>query len=92
MTFISFFEKGNTSWMKNAACKPDSVVDARDKLNLFFPPERGSTSALAKQLCSRCEVADDCYEYAKENGQRNGVWGGVVMSERPSRQKKRKSS
>ena len=88
MTFVSFFEKGDNQWMKKAACRPESVEDAKIRLDLFFPPERGYTAVAAREFCNRCEVSEDCFSYAQDNGQRNGMWGGVMMSERPSRRSK----
>ena len=66
-------------WMVHAACTgadPD----------LFFG-EAGSPSKEAKEVCRGCEVRIDCLEYALQNGEKFGIWGG--MSERERRRIRR---
>ena len=55
--------------------------------DLFFP-ERGASTREAKEVCRGCEVRHDCLEFALQNGEKFGIWGG--MSER-ERRKVRKS-
>ena len=47
-------------------------------------PEKGSSTRMAKAICSRCPVRADCLSEALANGERFGVWGG--LSERERRQ------
>lgn len=54
--------------------------------DLFFP-ERGASTKEAKRVCSACVVRTDCLEYALENGEKFGIWGG--MSERERRRVRR---
>ncbi len=54
--------------------------------DLFFP-ERGASSRAAKEVCRGCVVRADCLEYALENGEKFGIWGG--MSERERRRFRR---
>ena len=53
---------------------------------LFFP-ERGASTREAKEVCRGCEVRIDCLEYALQNGEKFGIWGG--MSERERRRIRR---
>lgn len=48
---------------------------------LFFPEQGGSTSE-AKSVCRVCPVRAQCLEYALENGERFGIWGGLSEQER----------
>ena len=59
------------NWFQHAACKG---VDT----NIFFP-ERGDhvTYRLAIQICDSCSVSIECLQYALENNERSGVWGGT---------------
>jgi WhiB family redox-sensing transcriptional regulator len=69
-------------WAKQAKClqaDPDT----------FFPEKGGSTRE-AKRICTMCEVRRECLEYALENDERFGIWGG--MSERERRRHKRLAS
>ena len=54
--------------------------------DLFFP-ERGASTKEAKRVCSACVVRSECLEYALQNGEKFGIWGG--MSERERRRGRR---
>ena len=73
--------------------KPDLDTRWKDLSNclgvdpdLFFP-ERGASTREAKEVCRGCEVRVDCLEYALQNGEKFGIWGG--MSERERRRIRR---
>ena len=69
-------------WADQAAClvaEPDT----------FFPEKGGSTRE-AKRICNDCPVKAECLEYALENDERFGIWGG--MSERERRKLRRLAS
>ena len=67
------------SWMSRGAC-------LGERPELFFPV--GQSCAAMKQtadairVCSRCEVRDDCLNYALNNAVDEGVWGGMAEEER----------
>lgn len=54
--------------------------------DLFFT-ERGASTREAKEVCKGCVVKTDCLEYALDNGEKFGIWGG--MSERERRRLRR---
>lgn len=51
-----------------------------------FFPEPGAVSAdliaLAKRVCARCDVREDCLDYAVEHRVEHGIWGGQTVRER----------
>jgi WhiB family redox-sensing transcriptional regulator len=47
----------------------------------FFPDKGGSVRE-AKRVCRSCVVRAECLEYALENDERFGVWGGLSERER----------
>ncbi len=49
--------------------------------DLFFP-EQGVSLEPAKRICGDCAVKDECLEYALDNRERFGVWGGTSERER----------
>lgn len=55
-----------------------------------FFPEKGGSTREAKRICARCEVREDCLEYALASDERFGIWGG--LSERERRRLKRMAS
>ncbi|MDX1510391.1 MAG: WhiB family transcriptional regulator [Nitriliruptorales bacterium] len=67
------------SWMLEARC-----LDADPEA--FFPEKGGSTRE-AKRICAICTVRDECLEFALDNDERFGIWGG--LSERERRRAKR---
>ena len=62
------------SWQADALC-------AETDPEAFFPEKGGSTRD-AKRICSSCEVRAECLEYALENDERFGIWGGLSERER----------
>ena len=54
--------------------------------DLFFP-ERGASTREAKEVCRGCVAREDCLEFALDNGEKFGIWGG--MSERERRRLRR---
>ena len=67
-------------WQEQALC-------AQTDPESFFPEKGGSTRE-AKRICSGCEVRAECLEYALQNDERFGIWGG--LSERERRKLKRR--
>lgn len=67
------------NWRLHAACREEDP-------DLFFPI--GSTgpavvqTAEAKAVCRTCPVQAACLEWALENRQDSGVWGGLSENER----------
>jgi len=62
------------------AWQTDSLCAQTDP-EAFFPEKGGSTRD-AKKICTSCEVRTRCLEYALENDERFGIWGGLSERER----------
>ena len=64
------------AWRREAAC-----VGAPNEL--FFPAgEDPQLATAAKEICSSCNVQEDCLQYALSTNQTEGVWGGLDANER----------
>jgi WhiB family redox-sensing transcriptional regulator len=74
-------EDGPLSWQADALC-------AQTDPEAFFPEKGGSTRD-AKRICTSCEVKSECLEYALQNDERFGIWGG--LSERERRRLRRRA-
>ena len=59
----------------------DRALCAQTDPEAFFPEKGGSTRE-AKKVCVSCEVRVECLEYALENDERFGIWGGLSERER----------
>jgi WhiB family transcriptional regulator, redox-sensing transcriptional regulator len=62
------------SWQRYANCLG---VDP----DLFFP-ERGGSTREAKEVCRGCVVRTECLQYALDNAEKFGIWGGLSERER----------
>ena len=66
-------------WRHEAACLTEDP-------ELFFPI--GNTGPAlaqiddAKRVCRRCNVREECLQWAIDAGQDHGVWGGMSEDER----------
>lgn len=67
------------AWHEQAACKGMGT-------DLFFS-DRPEKITAAKAICATCPVQSQCQEWALDNIERNGVWGGA--SERQRRRMRR---
>ena len=70
-----FFE--DVEW-ENAACRGVGVDT--------FIPSSGEADEADKQealdLCAKCPIRLDCLQYALDNNEEFGIWGGVPQTER----------
>lgn len=72
----SGFRVERPKWQKNAPCKNYDT-------NVFYPaPGDVDNLRLAKSICKECSVRQECLEYALENSERFGIWGGKSARER----------
>lgn len=66
-------------WRHRALCRDEDP-------ELFYPVGDSGPALLqiaeAKSVCRRCPVVSECLTWALENGQNDGVWGGMSENER----------
>ena len=68
------FSDGPLAWQQHALC-------AQTDPEAFFPEKGGSTRD-AKRVCGVCPVREECLQYAMDNDERFGIWGGLSERER----------
>ena len=56
--------------------------------DLFFP-ERGASTRKAKAICNACQVKAECLEFAIQQSEKFGIWGGLSERERRRIRKER---
>lgn len=80
-----FFGKG-ILFLKEAAC-----CDAGIDPDSFFPMNKHitSTNRMARKVCHKCPVKVECLEYALDNDERHGIWGGLFTRERDALKRSR---
>lgn len=62
-------------WRLDAAC-------AGSEPDIFFPNSQEEQKIIAAIACGSCAVKYECLEYALENREDDGVWGGATEEER----------
>jgi len=67
-------EASPEAWRLDALC-------AETDPEAFFPEKGGSTRD-AKKVCTGCPVRAQCLEFALQNDERFGIWGGLSERER----------
>lgn len=67
-------DRDGLGWHRDALC-------AKTDPEVHFP-ERGGSTREAKAICMRCSVRVTCLNYALENDERFGIWGGLTERER----------
>lgn len=71
-------QSANQPWRAQAECRGTDP-------NAFIPEGRGSGELLyieSRQICARCPVKTECLQYALDNGEDYGMWGGTTPQER----------
>jgi WhiB family redox-sensing transcriptional regulator len=65
-------------WATRGACRASDP-------ELFFPlTQSAEHEARAKAVCERCPVLKECRAYAIQEGEPEGIWGGLTVKERRS--------
>ena len=76
--------------LPGAACR-DAGIDP----DMFYPyPKRldRATLKVVKSICGKCPVQLECLEYAMENDEEFGIWGGLTRKQRISLKQSRKTN
>lgn len=71
-------------FFENGACKGIAP-------HVFFPTT-GQSPAEAQRVCARCEVREECLEYALTESEIYGVWGGLSERQRRKLTKDRRNA
>ncbi len=82
-TLALLFDPGDDeeeAWQERALC-------AQIDTDMFFP-EQGESTQLARRVCSLCDVRADCLDYALNNNEHFGIWGGLSARERRNLRKR----
>ena len=61
-------------WLPEALC---SQTDPE----IFFP-EKGEPGRTAREICFKCPVIHDCLQWAIDNREMHGIWGGLSPVDR----------
>lgn len=73
------------AWQSRAACLASSP-------SLFFADSSGEGSDQAIAVCADCPVRAECLQYALDNNETLGVWGGTTPRQRTRMRRGRTTS
>lgn len=62
-------------WMQKAECKNHNP-------QMWWPSKSEAPNPVAISICNRCPVKDECLEYAVQDPECHGIWGGTSHKER----------
>lgn len=83
LTGVAFFlDQPELQWQRRAECakdRPDEVKKVKQRADRFFP--QGRPSRIPKATCLRCDVREQCLQWALEHDE-SGTWGGLSDRER----------
>jgi WhiB family redox-sensing transcriptional regulator len=81
----------DTTWRAFSACRDENAV-------YFFPPshferkpEKDFREGMARSLCRRCPVQQQCLDYSLQIEESHGIWGGLNELERKRLLRKRRA-
>lgn len=69
------------AWVKEALCASDAYADERETL-WFAPKTDKANTRRARQICWSCSALQACAQWAIDNREPIGLWGGVTEAER----------
>lgn len=72
----------NEEWQDSAACQTSPNF-------IFFTEDSAEAIRKAKSICNKCQVIDQCLDYALTNREKHGVWGGLTTAERDKAKRRR---
>lgn len=73
------------SWQAKGACR------GHKKPDIWYPHKKSPSDQTieARNVCVRCEVRDQCLQYAMDNPNELGIWGGLTEQQRAGLRKGR---
>lgn len=69
------------AWRRFGACVRPSPREPF-RTDRFFETKIPINAIEAKKLCASCPVVEQCLDWALENNERFGIWGGLTERER----------
>jgi WhiB family redox-sensing transcriptional regulator len=74
----------DVTWRRNGACQGLNAE--------IFYPENEDHSDFALSVCEQCTVRIACLNYALDNREQQGVWGGATARDRRKMLRQRRHS
>ena len=82
----------DSSWRALAECRGENAVFFFAPSHFERKPEKDFREGMARALCRRCEVRQECLDYSIEVEEGHGIWGGLNELERKRLLRKRRAA
>jgi WhiB family redox-sensing transcriptional regulator len=69
-------------WRTGAECQTDNAVHFYAPSHFERKPEKDFREGIARSLCRRCDVREQCLNYSIDGAEGHGIWGGLNELER----------
>jgi WhiB family redox-sensing transcriptional regulator len=69
-------------WRAGAECQTENASYFYAPSHFERKPEKDLREGIARALCLRCKVRDQCLNYSIEVSESHGIWGGLNELER----------
>jgi WhiB family redox-sensing transcriptional regulator len=69
-------------WRTGAECQTDNAVYFYAPSHFERKPEKDLREGIARALCRRCQVRQQCLDYSIDGEESHGIWGGFNELER----------
>ncbi len=77
-------------WRSLAECQGESAVYFFAPSHFERKPEKDRREGAARALCRRCQVRQECLEYAMAVEEPHGIWGGLNELQRKRLMRRRR--
>jgi WhiB family transcriptional regulator, redox-sensing transcriptional regulator len=69
-------------WRAGAECQTDNATYFYAPSHFERKPEKDLREGIARALCRRCKVREQCLNYSLAVSESHGIWGGLNELER----------
>jgi WhiB family transcriptional regulator, redox-sensing transcriptional regulator len=81
----------DSTWRSNAECRGENAVYFFAPSHFERKPEKDLREGMARSLCRRCRVRQECFDYSIAAEESHGIWAGLNELERNRLLRKRKA-
>ncbi|HET6816700.1 MAG TPA: WhiB family transcriptional regulator [Mycobacteriales bacterium] len=82
----------DTTWRAAAECRGENAVYFFAPSHFERKPEKDFREGMARALCRRCKVRQECLDYSIAVEESHGIWGGLNELERKRLLRKRRAA
>jgi WhiB family redox-sensing transcriptional regulator len=69
-------------WRAGAECQTDNAAYFYAPSHFERKPEKDLREGIARALCRKCKVREQCLKYSLDVAESHGIWGGLNELER----------